>query len=143
MIQRKKWLFIGIALIAFALLKVSMLLLWQAKQPKAQAQSCQITQTPCPFADGATLQLLGVGNNQTPFSIRATHIPANVNDITVSFTMRDMDMGFNRFALQKQADGSWLAEGVRLPMCTQSRHDWQIHWQMNGQHFQADFQTKP
>ena len=139
----KKWLLVGAALIILALLKGAMLLWWESRQPIHQtAKSCQITQSGCPFGQGANLQLVGVGDNKTPFHIRATGVAPNTQQMTASFRMVDMDMGFNRFVLNKQADGTWLAENVHLPLCTQSRHDWLIQWQVDDQHFQAAFQTK-
>lgn len=141
--NQKKWIILAVGLLVFAAIKIAMLLWWQGNQKPVQSMDCQISQMACPFGNqGASMQLVGVGDNKTPFTIRAANVPPNVREIHASFTMRDMDMGFNRFVLEKQADGVWLAQGVRLPLCTQSRHDWIMTWQVDGQHFQAAFQTR-
>lgn len=141
--QKQKWLLIGLALIVFALLKLAMLWWWQNQQTSSQSTDCQPHQRACPFAQGATLQLLGVDKHNTPFRIRVHNAPTQTQAISASFSMRDMDMGFNRFDLQKQVDGTWQLDNVRLPFCTANRHDWLIQWQMDGQSFQAAFSTNP
>lgn len=141
--NRAKWLILGIMLLIFAAVKIALLFWWQAQQTPSQHTDCQPHQHACPFAQGATLQLLGVDKHNTPFRIRVHNAPAQTQNISVSFSMRDMDMGFNRFDLQKQSDGTWQLDNVRLPLCTAARHDWQIQWKMDEQHFQAAFQTQP
>lgn len=135
---------LAVGLIAFALIKVSLLMWWQNRQPPTQATSaCEVAVTGCPFGEQGRLRLVGVGDNRTPFQIRAENVPANTQRITASFSMKNMDMGFNRFELIKQGDGVWVADKVHLPMCSQTRHDWFIEWTVDEtQRFQASFTTK-
>ena len=59
--------------------------------------------------------------------------------MSVSFSMRDMDMGFNRYDLHRQADGGWLAQNVRLPLCTEERHDFLADVSVDGQVYRVPF----
>lgn len=43
--------------------------------------------------------------------------------IDIQFQMRDMDMGLNRYRLDRDADGVWRGRAV-LPVCTTGRSDW-------------------
>jgi len=47
----------------------------------------------------------------------------DVKAVTVSFSMRDMTMGLNRYALTHAAEGAWQGE-VTLPICVSGRTDW-------------------
>ncbi|MDH3831614.1 MAG: hypothetical protein OEU48_08080 [Gammaproteobacteria bacterium] len=47
----------------------------------------------------------------------------DVKAVTVSFSMRAMAMGLNRYALTHAAEGSWQGE-VTLPICVSGRTDW-------------------
>ena len=133
-------------LLLFALLKVAAAYWWQQRQnaPAAQVQAaCKVTDGGCPFLDGATLHLIGVGNAKTPFTIEARHVPSHVRSIRASFQMKNMEMGFNRFELQKMDETTWRVSSVYLPLCVQGRNDWQIDWQADEQSFSAEFQTLP
>ena len=133
-------------LLLLALLKVAAAYWWQQRQnaPAAQVQvACKVTDGGCPFLDGATLHLIGVGNAKTPFTIEARHVPPHVQSISASFHMKNMEMGFNRFELQKMDETTWRVSSVYLPLCVQGRNDWQIDWQADEQSFSAEFQTLP
>lgn len=43
--------------------------------------------------------------------------------ISVEFQMRGMDMGLNRYRLERAADGDWRGRAT-LPVCTTGRSDW-------------------
>lgn len=43
--------------------------------------------------------------------------------ITLEFQMRAMDMGLNRYRLERAADGAWRGRAI-LPMCVSGRSDW-------------------
>lgn len=56
--------------------------------------------------------------------------------------MDGMDMGFNRFPLKRQADGSWLAAQIRLPVCTDRRDGYLAGIRIGSQVFQVAFQAE-
>lgn len=134
---------LAVLLLLFAAAKVALLLWWQQSQPTAAELDCRPEQAACPFDGTARLQLLGVGGHRTPFTVRIDGLPENVRQVSASFEMRDMDMGFNRFDLKKQNNGTWQAEAVRLPVCTAARHDWRVRWRVDGREYTAPFQTHP
>ena len=57
-----------------------------------------------------------------PFGIDLQLVEARA--VHVSFAMNGMEMGLNRYRLVQQPDHSWHAD-VTLPVCVQSRSDWQ------------------
>ncbi|MDO4434354.1 MAG: hypothetical protein Q4B82_07235 [Alysiella sp.] len=142
--KHKKAILIALLLLFFASIKLIMLNWWQKQQGNPAIVSdtaCRITQNSCEFEHGQSLALLGVADNQTPFIAEARGIPDHVQKITLSFSMRDMDMGFNRFELQKQGQGVWRLAQIHLPLCTANRHDWTVEWRVDEQKYTADFQT--
>lgn len=147
MMTNQQKLVLAVGLLLFAAVKMAALFWWQ-NQPNsrptatAQPENCDVL-SGCVFSGSATLRLEGVGDNRTPFRVVATGLPENTRTVSASFAMPNMDMGFNRFDLKRQTDGSWLAEKVYLPLCSQSRRDWQITWTIDdAQQFQAAFRTK-
>ena len=77
--------------------------------------------------------------SKAPFDIEVRGVAADVAEVYVSFTMQDMDMGFNRYKLLRQGDGTWRAAQIRLPMCVQNRHDYLADIHIGGKVFQAAF----
>lgn len=57
---------------------------------------------------------------------------AKIDDITVAFTMRDMDMGQNRYRLQQESPGRWVVQAT-LPICTRQRTDWLAQVEITAQ----------
>ena len=144
MAKRNKWLLAAVLLLVFAGLKVAMLGWWQSRQPEngAAVMQCDVLAAGCPFLQGATLRLRGLTSVKSAFTIEAAGVPSDVQSLSASFRMDGMEMGFNRFDLVKQADGSWRADKVYLPLCTAGRHDWVVVWQADGAGFQAAFKTE-
>ena len=142
--NKYKWLLAAGLLLSFAELKVAMLGWWQSRQPEKGAATvqCDVLAQGCPFLRGATLRLRGLTSVKSAFAIEAAGVPSDVQSLSASFRMDGMEMGFNRFDLVKQADGSWRADKVYLPLCTAGRHDWVVVWQADGAAFQAAFKTE-
>lgn len=146
MLTNKQKIAVATGLLLFAVIKIVMLVWWknhhQIDDIKMLPESCDVL-SGCVFSGNAKLRLDGVGDNRTPFRIIITGLPENTRMVWASFSMPNMDMGFNRFDLIRQNDGSWQANNVYLPLCSQSRYDWQIIWKINDtQQFQAAFRTK-
>lgn len=60
----------------------------QAQQPAARVQAaCEVAKQGCPLLQQAVFRLQGVRNHNTPFQIVAENVPANVQQISVSFQM--------------------------------------------------------
>lgn len=64
-----------------------------------------------------------------PFTLRVTTPKAS--RISATFSMRDMDMGSNRYILVHNAPATWQAK-VMLPVCVSGRHDWLLTLEIDG-----------
>ena len=98
---------------------------------------CNPVNKSCAVSDSALTIALTLGERVqplTPFPVlvgltgeKATQAKA----VAVYFTMADMDMGFNRFDLQQQANGTWQGSAI-LPVCTAGRQDWRVTVKLTG-----------
>ncbi|MGO3859575.1 MAG: hypothetical protein ACTJHL_10010 [Neisseriaceae bacterium] len=123
----QKWA-IAIALLAFAAVKVAMLLWWQQEQgtKNVQVLDCNV-RSGCilPDGNGAVFRMSAPISAQTPFNITLSGVDVT-QEASVSFEMVDMDMGFNRYRLIPAAEGADTLEAqqVRLPVCVSQRTDY-------------------
>ncbi|KPN71788.1 hypothetical protein [Neisseria sp. 83E34] len=138
--KNKKWIMIGALLLVFAAIKLGTLYIWNKQQPQAQNVSadCDVRKG-CVLPNGAIIKFSEPLSAKAPFNIEMDNVPQDVQNVYLSFSMSNMDMGFNRYDLKKQADGAWRAENVRLPLCTDNRHDYLADIHINGKVFQAGF----
>ena len=132
-----KWLAAAVLLLVFAAAKLAGLYWWQQQQPAAESLACDIGRG-CTLPNGAVLRFMPAAGLKTPFDIALSGSGAE-KAVSVSFSMRDMDMGFNRYDLHRQADGGWLAQNVRLPLCTEARHDFLADISVDGQVYRVPF----
>jgi hypothetical protein len=74
------------------------------------------------------LELADLTKPLTFFPVRVhltgTQIP-EVKKVMISFSMLNMDMGFNRFDLRQQAETAWEGQAL-LPVCSMGRRDWRV-----------------
>jgi hypothetical protein len=56
---------------------------------------------------------------------------AAIDKVAVRFAMVDMDMGVNRFILERQDDGIWKGQAM-LPVCSSGRRDWRVTVELAG-----------
>lgn len=136
----KKRLIAAALLLVFAVVKLGLLGWWHAQQPKAENAACRVTEG-CTLPNGAYIKFSSPVFPKQPFDILAENVPQNVQSLTVSFSMKDMDMGFNRFKLVRQADGGWQARRIFLPVCVAGRHDYLADFNFDGQVYQSEFHT--
>ena len=138
MSQNKKLIIVGVLLLVFAAVKLIALDWWQQQQPQAQQAECQVTQG-CTLPNGIYVKFSDKVEAKQPFDIVLKNVPESAQEITVSFSMKDMDMGFNRFNIRRQNDGTWAAKQIRLPMCVENRHDYLADINIGGEVFQTAF----
>lgn len=126
-LTRQQKILLAVLLLGFAAAKVAALLWWQQQHPAAapavHADGCNVRQG-CVLSQGSRVQFGPQSTAKSPFDITVDNVPADVVQVSVSFSMRGMDMGFNRYALQKQSDGRWAASQIRLPLCVDNRNDY-------------------
>lgn len=136
--RNQKLMLAGILLLVFAAAKLFMLDWWQKQQPQAVQAECNAVQG-CTLPNGVYVKFSDKVYAKQPFDITLKNVPEDIENITVSFTMKDMDMGFNRFNIRREPDGTWAAKQIRLPVCVENRHDYLADINIGGQVFQTAF----
>ena len=142
-LTKQQKILIAVLLLAFAAAKIIGLIWWKNQQPEGTVVSsaaCDVRQG-CTLPNGAVVVFPQI-STKMPFEMRVDNAPEYTQTITVRFSMRDMDMGFNRYDLARQADGLWFRSGNRLPACVQGRHDWLADIVMDDTVFQVAFSTE-
>lgn len=116
------------ALLLFALLKFAFIGWWlqhRAPQPQAAVAVCRL-QDGCRLPNGARVRTLEAVAARTPFTVVVNQVPSGVSRVDMSFEMKGMDMGYNRYSLKPQPDGTWQAQVLRLPLCVENRRDYRM-----------------
>jgi hypothetical protein len=115
-----------LAVLGACLLGIAAGLTWFALRPpeKAQAVACADIVAGC-LVDDSGLQVMFDRRPQAmqPFLLQVRK--AQAEQVHASFSMHGMPMGFNRYRLLPQGDGSWQGQ-VTLPACVQGRSDWEL-----------------
>lgn len=137
--KKKKLVLAAVLLIVFALVKVVALVLWQDGGDEVQQVGKCDALAGCTLPNGAKVQFTRFKKAKDPFNVELTGVPNDVQNVFLSFKMKEMDMGFNRFQLKKQGDGSWKTEQVRLPMCMEGRHNYLADISFDGKVFETGF----
>lgn len=142
-LNKTQWLLIAFFLIAVATIKVALVFWYENKQPTTQAiANANCSARNCTLPNGAILQTEGRLSDKTPFRITINKAPQTTEPIFVSFSMKDMDMGFNRYTLQAKGDGRWQADGVVLPVCVVARTDYLMDINIDGAVYQIPFESE-
>ena len=106
--------------------------IWHRSSEKIRPVSCQSPLQICQFIiKGQPVQ---IQFGQPPSGLRPfllTVMTAKAHRVYVTFTMRDMDMGYNRYRLTRTNAGIWQAK-VILPVCVTGRHDWLVTINIDG-----------
>lgn len=116
------------ALIGFILALVGAELYHVLRQdePAVQTVQCAEPTRGCGFelnGRPAHLQFVGTPSGLHPFTLKLD-IPG-AREVYASFTMRGMDMGYNRYRLLGAGKDAWQARVV-LPVCVTGRRDWML-----------------
>lgn len=133
----RKLIYAAALLLLFAAVKLAALYWWTEKQPVAEEVACDLA-AGCTLPDGALLRFAPAAALQKPFDIVLDGADG-ARGVSVSFSMRDMDMGFNRYDLHRDAAGVWRAQNVRLPLCTEARHDFLTDVAVDGKVYRVPF----
>ncbi|STZ77461.1 hypothetical protein [Bergeriella denitrificans] len=138
MSKNRKLLAAAVLLLLFAAAKIFLLYWWQNRSPQAQAAPCAVTQG-CTLPNGIYAKFSDRIAAKAPFDIELRGVPEHIGSITVSFSMKDMDMGFNRYKLLPEGSGVWAARNIRLPLCIERRSDYLADINIGGTVFQTAF----
>ncbi len=145
-LTRKQVILIGVLLLLFALLKVVTIWYWQSQKTEHKDQAlilpvqCNIRQG-CPLPNGVVITFDGKLTEKAPFNIVAKNIPASSQNVHVSFSMKNMEMGFNRYKLLPHSGNTWVAEGVRLPICVLQLKEYVAEVTIDKQYYEIPFKT--
>ena len=137
MSKNQKLLIAAVLLIVFAAAKLLLLDWWQQQQLKTKVVGCNLTQG-CVLPDGSKVRATSI-NTHEPFDIVIENVPQNTGAVSISFSMKNMDMGFNRYNLAQRSPQSWQALQIRLPFCVEGRHDYTADITVGKQTFQTAF----
>jgi hypothetical protein len=123
-------------------------LLWAQRTPEdaqttpivcaSLVQGCSVE------VDGHTISLGfqgGVPKPLHPFQLwlNAPEL-SRASPVEARFVMDGMDMGFNLYTLQPDAQGVWRSN-VTLPVCVTGRHDWKMILHIDKTHLSIPFVT--
>lgn len=137
--NKTKLLAVAALLLLFAAVKTAAVLWWQDGQDGPLEVACADIRRGCALPDGSEISFGGTVGLKTPFDIELKHSAAE--KVSLSFSMKDMDMGFNRYDLQRQ-NGVWKAEQVRLPVCVTGRHDFLVDVNADGKVYRLPFRAE-
>ena len=137
MSKNQKLLIAAVLLITFAAAKLLLLDWWQQQQSKTKVVECNLIQG-CILPDGSKVRATSI-NTHEPFDIVIENVPQNTGAVSISFSMKNMDMGFNRYNLAQRSPQSWQALQIRLPFCVEGRHDYTADITIGKQTFQTAF----
>ena len=135
--KNRKLLLAGVLLILFAAAKLLLLDWWQKQQPQARAAECNLSKG-CILPDGSHVRSTPI-SHRAAFDITVENTPAETQQVSISFSMKDMGMGFNRYMLQQQSPRTWQARQIHLPVCVEGRRDYIADITIGGQTFQTTF----
>ena len=135
--KNRKLLIAGVILILFAAAKLLLLDWWQKQQPQARTAECDLIKG-CTLPDGSHVRSTPI-STRSAFDITIENAPAETQQVSISFSMKDMDMGFNRYMLEQQSPHTWQARHIHLPACDAGRRDYIADITIGGQTFQTTF----
>ncbi|MDO4696781.1 MAG: hypothetical protein Q4A49_04545 [Neisseria sp.] len=137
--HKRKLLGIAVLLLLFAAVKTAAVLWWQNGQDGVVEADCADIRQGCALPDGSVISFDESLGLKTPFDIELRGSAAQ--KVSVSFSMKDMDMGFNRHDLQLH-NGVWQARQVRLPVCVFERHDFLLDVNADGKVYRLPFRAE-
>ncbi len=104
---------------------------------------CDSAISRCEFDNGLVKASLQLGDGSGIGELKGFAVDASINpnpdEVIISFMMKDMDMGPNRYRL-KQSHNRWEGKAI-LPMCALGRLDWiaQLEWRSANKKYQIEF----
>jgi hypothetical protein len=131
---------IGLLIFIIAVPLTIGIVLWHNSRINALStlSNCNV-RTGCILPGGAVIQFIPPADITKPFDINMHNVPASVQRISIHFTMRNMDLGFNRTDFKPQGQGIWTAHHAVLPVCVDERNDFLGDLTLDGRHYNIVF----
>jgi len=127
-------LWVILAVLLATLLGVVVYKAWPLLYPQAAALApldpgCRLRQAPCTvtFAEGGTVTLAIEPQGipvVAPLAFRVDLVGLQALGVELDFAGVDMNMGYNRVALERAEDGHYQGKGM-LPVCVRDRMSWE------------------
>ncbi len=136
--------FYRLAPLAILLVLAAVVYLNPGEKPSGPVQrlACQDLSASCTgHLDGRTVTM-GVEGALKALQPFGLWVRANgATRVQASFTMEDMDMGFNLYTLRRDQTGVFRAR-VTLPVCVSGRRDWLMTLDIDGRRIAVPFVTE-
>lgn len=132
---RRQWFWLGGALLLFGLVKAALIGWYVLQRPTASPVTtvlCPVTAQTCRLSSGVVLRFIDPPSESHAFTLALEG--AVESEPNAEFSMRSMDMGFNRYRFIR-VHNRWEAR-VTLPVCVTGRHDWLMTLNLNAQRYQ-------
>jgi hypothetical protein len=139
--KRGQWYWLGGSLLLLGLVKLALVGWYLHKTPASAPVEhvvCPAQSAVCPLPDGVHLRFIDPPNEKQAFTLALEGVVA---EPSAEFSMRSMDMGFNRYRFVRAHD-RWEAR-VTLPACVSGRHDWLMTLNYNGRRVQLPLPIHP
>ena len=142
--MKKSWRFgLSATVLLLAIIGIQIALFMIFRQPEKiipTTDDCDIRRH-CVLPNDAMVQAVGTISAKTPFRLYIHHVPEHTQKVYVEFSMRDMDMGFNRYTLIKdnREPNTRFAAQIRLPVCVTARRDYIMTVYFDKQAFNIPF----
>lgn len=127
-------LWVTLAALLTAVLGVVVYKAWPLLYPQAVALApldpgCRLRQAPCTvtFAEGGAVTLAIEPQGipvMAPLAFRVDLVGLQALGVDLDFAGADMNMGYNRVALEPAGDGRYWGQGM-LPVCVRNRMTWE------------------
>ena len=142
--MKNKWLAVGLPLLIVA---ITALVLWRDAEtlpPVAVNLACPTLATGCAAQIGNRAITIGLADKPKALQPFQVWVKApGANKVQASFTMVDMNMGFNLYTLRPDKDGVFRAQ-VTLPACVSGRREWVMTVDIDkANRFAVSFSTEP
>ena len=136
--KKHVYLLIAIVAVAFVFAKVVAVL---AFEDIKEGQALDAPMVPCQLQQGCRLGSATQVKSREELKLnQAFHIELTtaeaVPEVSVSFSMVEMEIGYNRYKLTSDDGKHWQAE-IRLPICTLNRADYIATWRVGEQKYQT------
>ncbi|WP_246542729.1 hypothetical protein [Paludibacterium yongneupense] len=136
--KQKKYAVFGLALLMLAAVKFA-LIGWylHSRSAVAAVQTVSCKDAVCALPGGGRLRFVTPPRHGQAFELRVEGV--ETKSATAEFTMRDMDMGFNRYRFVKQP-AAWQAR-VMLPLCVTGRREWTMTLILDDARYRLPFRV--
>jgi hypothetical protein len=128
-------------LLAAVLVAIAVAGHWMQRPATAMAIACKDPVAGCAFMHRGMPAQVRFAAQPVPLERFALQVDApGTARVSAEFQMVGMDMGFNRYDLQRDGDGRFAAQAT-LPVCVTGGHAWTLFLELDGTRYSLGFHT--